>query len=53
MNIEWEKIIFKIVFWLAVEVVLNLIGIDDLADYSEFVLTPKIMIRADRCATVI
>ena len=27
----------KIIFWLAVEVVLSLVGLDDLANYSEYV----------------
>lgn len=27
----------KILIWLAVEVWLNLLGLDDLADYSEFI----------------
>jgi hypothetical protein len=31
----------KITFWLAVEIVLTLLGIDDLADYSEFILNNK------------
>ncbi len=33
-----NKLIAKIVIWLAAEILLNCLGIDDLADYSEFVL---------------
>ena len=37
----WQNLIFKISFWLLIEVIFNLIGIDELADYSEFLLMPK------------
>ncbi len=37
MNVRWRKLLVKTSFWLATEILLNLIGIDDLADYSEFV----------------
>lgn len=33
-----NKFIARIVMWLATEIVFNFLGIDDLADYSEFVL---------------
>ena len=32
-----NKSIAKTVIWLAAEILLNFLGIDDLADYSEFV----------------
>ncbi len=41
MNIRWQKLLVKMSFWLAAEIFLNLIGIDDLADYSEFVFEKK------------
>ena len=37
MNIRWQKLLAKMSFWLATEIILNLVGIDDLADYSEFI----------------
>ena len=37
MNVRWRKLLLKTSFWIATEILLNLIGIDDLADYSEFV----------------
>ena len=33
MCIQWQKIFF----WLIAEITLNLLGLDDLADYSEFI----------------
>lgn len=44
MKIKWQKLVVKIFCWLLVEVVFSLIGIDDLADYSEFLLMPKITV---------
>ena len=32
-----NKLIAKIVIWLAAEILLSFLGLDDLADYSEFV----------------
>lgn len=37
MNVRWKKLLFKTTFWIATEICFNLIGIDDLVDYSEFV----------------
>ena len=33
-----NKLIAKTVIWLAAEILFNFLGIDDLADYSEFLL---------------
>jgi hypothetical protein len=34
---QWKKILVRTSLWLATEVVLNFVGLDNLADYSEFV----------------
>ncbi len=36
---QWDKLLLKLTVWLALEVVLNLMGLDDMADYSEFIFT--------------
>ena len=38
MNLKWKTIFIKIIIWLATEIYLNLLGLDTLADYSEFIL---------------
>ena len=48
VKINWQKLILKIFFWLLLEAIFNLLGIDDLADYSEFLLMPKITIQSNR-----
>lgn len=47
MKINWQKLIMKIFFWLVLEFIFNLINIDQLADYSEFLLISKITIQSE------
>ena len=37
MSTPTSDVVTKVVIWLVVEIVLNFVGLDDLADYSEFV----------------
>ena len=37
MKVRWTKLFLRTVVWVSAEVALTLLGIDDLADYSEFV----------------
>ena len=37
--------VFKLVLWFAIEVILNVAGIDDLADYSEFLFEHPIHVQ--------
>lgn len=41
MTIKWQTLIFKITIWFVLEIILTLLGNDDLADYSEFLLESK------------
>ena len=36
MKIKWQKLWVKTILWLGTEILFTLIGLDDLADYSEF-----------------
>lgn len=38
-----KKSVVKIMIWLAAEIMLNLAGLDDLADYSEFVFERSVV----------
>ncbi len=33
----WKQSLYRVTVWLAAEIILNCLGIDNLADYSEFV----------------
>lgn len=37
MQVQWDKLIVKLAVWLAMEVILSVIGLDDLADYGEYI----------------
>ena len=37
MNVRWQKLLVKTTLWLVAEIWLNFLGIDNLADYSEFI----------------
>jgi hypothetical protein len=36
MKVQWKTVLVKMIIWLAAELILNLLGLDSLADYSEF-----------------
>jgi hypothetical protein len=40
MNTQRKQLLIKTAVWFVAEVVLNLAGLDNLADYSEFVFEP-------------
>ena len=43
-NIRWQKLLVKTTVWLVAEILLTLLGIDHLADYSEFVFEKNIIV---------
>lgn len=53
MNVRWRKLLIKISFWLVTEFLFNLLGIDDLADYGEFVYENKNFGAKTKCISVI
>jgi hypothetical protein len=44
MKDRWQKLLQLITYCLATEIWFNLLGIDDLADYSEFIFEKHISI---------
>jgi hypothetical protein len=41
MKLRWKTLFVQVVIWAVSEVALTLVGVDDLADYSEFILDRK------------
>jgi hypothetical protein len=37
MDIKWKKLIFRVGVWLTLEIFFNYVGLDTVADYSEFI----------------
>ena len=52
MQVYWQKLLIKMMFWLLSEVVLTLVGLDNLADYSEFLLSGKQLADRPQLVTV-
>ncbi len=48
----WKIVVYKTGFWLAAEVWLNLIGLDDIADYGEFIFAQDFLLNAKNRRTV-
>lgn len=46
MQVKWKKLIVKITIWLFIEVLFSFLGLDNLADYSEFVFE-KYLVDSD------
>ncbi len=44
MKTQWKKVWVKAAIWLVIEIILNLLGLDNLADYSEFIFEQEITI---------
>lgn len=42
MKIHWKKLFFSLVLWFVAEICLTILGLDDLADYSEFILNKEV-----------
>lgn len=41
MKVRWQRLLIQSVVWLSAEVILTSMGLDDLADYSEYHFTSK------------
>ncbi|MGB5637070.1 MAG: hypothetical protein WBM86_30400 [Waterburya sp.] len=41
MKVKWSQLLIKTIFWLSAEIYLTVIGLDNLADYGEFVFQYK------------
>ena len=44
MKTQWKKVCIKVTAWVAAEIILNLLGLDNLADYSEFIFDKEVLI---------
>jgi hypothetical protein len=43
MKKQWKKVWVKVATWLVAEIILNLSGLDTLADYSEFLFERSLL----------
>ncbi len=45
MRAKWKKLLAYTAVWLASEICLTFLGLDDLADYTEFVFEKKVIVN--------
>lgn len=44
MNKHSKKWLVKIIVWLAAEILLNFVGLDNMADYSEYIFERNVIV---------
>jgi|GEM_PF-792914 len=44
MQMKWKRVFAKTLVWIAAEIALNLLGLDNLADYSEFLFEREVIV---------
>jgi hypothetical protein len=47
MKVRWKKLLVTTTLWLTTEIWFNFLGIDNLADYSEFIFQRDAVCKAD------
>ncbi len=52
IQLRWRKLLRKTGFWLTTEILLNLIGLDNFADYSEFIFAQELELNEKNHKTV-
>ena len=43
MEVKWKKLIFQVCIWLTLEIFLDRVGLDTIADYSEFIFERNVI----------
>ena len=51
MKVKWSQLVLKIVVWLFTEMYLTVLGLDNLADYGEFVFQYKALVTITDAST--
>ena len=39
MKVKWHKLLLKLTIWSILEIMLTFLGLDDIADYGEFIFS--------------
>jgi hypothetical protein len=46
MQVKWKKLFLSATVWLMTEIILNFLGLDNLADYDEFIQKKRDMMES-------
>ncbi|HAC64982.1 MAG TPA: hypothetical protein DCF68_15985 [Cyanothece sp. UBA12306] len=52
MQLKWKEFVFKTTFWLVGEIILNILGLDNVADYSDFLFGQELELLKKNNRTV-
>jgi hypothetical protein len=52
MKVKWSQLVLKIIVWLFAEMYLTVLGLDNLADYGEFVFQYKALLTIAEMSTL-
>ncbi len=52
MNLKWKTFVYKTAFWMTGEILLNILGLDNVADYSEFLFGHELELSKKNNRTV-
>lgn len=44
MKVRWKTLLTKTLIWLSAEILLNIIGLDTIADYSEYIFDRNVVV---------
>ena len=44
MKVRWKILLTKTLIWLSAEILLNIIGLDTIADYSEYIFDRNVVV---------
>ena len=53
MKAKWSQLVLKIIVWLFAEMYLTVLGLDNLADYGEFVFQHKALLTIAEASTTL
>jgi hypothetical protein len=53
MKVKWSQLVLKIIVWLFAEMYLTVLGLDNLADYGEFVFQYKALLTIAEMSTLL
>lgn len=53
MKVYWKTLILNIGSWIVAEIILNFVGLDNLANYSEFLYKPYLSAQAYETSIVL
>ena len=52
-GLRWRKLLFNLSIWLTAEIALTLLGLDNIADYAEFIIQSDVTVSFDNAVVTL